>query len=157
MIKLKNDLFFEFSYSIFYGSWLNFLRFFFFLLCEFPLRTVIIWLRVQLHANGVYRWKLAHYSYHMEVLEEQREDGRSKLNYTHMIRPGVTQLENYGRFPLNYNNPLFSLSLSLNIGPFLSFCLCVYTDLLSSCAIPTLIAACPHPIRIFNLFSGHLF
>lgn len=38
-------------------------------------------------------------SYHMEVLEEEREDGRSKLDYTHAIRPGVTQLENYGRFP----------------------------------------------------------
>ena len=64
-------------------------------------------------------WRI---SYHMEVLEEQREDGRSKLNYTHIIRPGVTQLENYGRFPLNYNNPLFSLSLSILAHFFLFVC-----------------------------------
>jgi hypothetical protein len=44
--------------------------------------------------------KLANCSYHMEVLEEEGKDGRSKLNYTHVIQPGVTQLENYGRFPL---------------------------------------------------------
>ena len=45
----------------------------------------------------------------MEVLEEEREDGRSKLNYTHMIRPGVTQLENYGRFLLTIIH--FSVSI----------------------------------------------
>ena len=33
----------------------------------------------------------------MEVIEEERQDGRPLLNYTHMIKPGVTQLENYGQ------------------------------------------------------------
>jgi hypothetical protein len=59
----------------------------------------------------VYQWKLADCSYHMEVLEEEREDGRSKLNYTHVIRPGVTQLENYGPFPLTIIH--FSVSILL--------------------------------------------
>ncbi len=39
----------------------------------------------------------------MEVIEEERQDGRPLLNYTHVIKPGVTQLENYG-----WGLPLFS-------------------------------------------------
>lgn len=40
----------------------------------------------------------------MEVIEEEREGGQQPaLDYTHIIRPGVTQLENYGRAILKMN------------------------------------------------------
>lgn len=37
----------------------------------------------------------------MEVVEEEREGGKPALDYTHIIKPGVTQLENYGKLLLN--------------------------------------------------------
>lgn len=36
------------------------------------------------------------FSYHMEVIEEERQDSPPALNYTHKILPGVSALENYG-------------------------------------------------------------
>uniref|UniRef100_A0A0P5M024 Dna mismatch repair protein muts n=1 Tax=Daphnia magna TaxID=35525 RepID=A0A0P5M024_9CRUS len=67
-------------------------------ICEALIMTQA-WIMIATHTPLVTKLQDLYFNvsnYHMEVLEEEREDGRSKLDYTHAIRPGVTQLENYG-------------------------------------------------------------
>ncbi|EFX81651.1 mismatch repair ATPase Msh4 [Daphnia pulex] len=67
-------------------------------ICEALMMTEA-WVMIATHTPLITKLQDLYFNvtnYHMEVLEEEREDGRSKLNYTHVIRPGVTQLENYG-------------------------------------------------------------
>ena len=46
------------------------------------------------------------HSYHMEVVEEERQEGPPALNYTHKILPGVSTLENYGCY---YPAPIYEM------------------------------------------------
>ncbi|KAI9551670.1 mismatch repair ATPase Msh4 [Daphnia sinensis] len=67
-------------------------------ICEALIMTQA-WIMIATHTPLITKLQDLYFNvsnYHMEVLEEEREDGRSKLDYTHVIRPGVTQLENYG-------------------------------------------------------------
>ncbi|XP_057379025.2 mutS protein homolog 4-like [Daphnia carinata] len=67
-------------------------------ICEALIMTQA-WVMIATHTPLITKLQDLYFNvsnYHMEVLEEERADGRSKLDYTHVIRPGVTQLENYG-------------------------------------------------------------